>query len=132
MEKRQLVYERWKTQVQYTIIVDKPCFPGELEKISYITGQLTDKAWDSVQDGAQIMNKNHHHPKKWAWETSEELWSVLDGRYMLLDVTPTAKNKLYTLFRKSAPMETSKLTLIILQKKLNMMTGQKSICQGSG
>ncbi|CCU81914.1 Putative chromosome segregation protein [Blumeria hordei DH14] len=100
MEKRQLAYERWKTQVQQTIIVDKPCFPGEFEKISYITGQLTDKAWDSVQDGVQMMNKNPHHPAKWAWETSEELWSVLDGRYMLLDVTQTAKNKLDTLFQE--------------------------------
>ena len=45
------------------------------------------------------MNKSPDNPQKWVWKTSEELWEILDGRYMLLDGTQTAKNKLDTLFQ---------------------------------
>lgn len=98
-EKRQLAYERWKTQLEQNLVVDKACFTGEFEKISHITGQLSDKAWDAVQDGIKRMNKSPDNPQKWVWKTSEELWEILDGRYMLLDGTQTAKNKLDTLYQ---------------------------------
>ena len=45
------------------------------------------------------MNKSPDNPQKWVWKTSEELWEILDGRYMLLDGTQTAKNKLDTLYQ---------------------------------
>lgn len=99
-EKRQMTYERWKTQIGQNLIIDKACFVGEFERISHITGQLTDKAWDAVQDGVKVMNNNPANPQRWIWKTLEELWETLDGRYILLDGTQTAKNKMDTLYQE--------------------------------
>ena len=89
-EKRQLMYERWKTQTEQILLVDKDCFPDSFQQLSYITSQLTGKAWDAVQDGVQILNSNPYNPEAWLWKTTEALWQSLDGRYILLDSTQTA------------------------------------------
>lgn len=68
-------------------------------KIFYITSQLNGKAWEAVQDGVRTMNFYPEYPRKWPWKTSSILWQTLDRRYILLDSTQTAKNKLDTFFQ---------------------------------
>lgn len=92
-----MMYERWKTQMQQVLLIDEKCFPDCFHQISYITGQLTGKAWDAVQDGVRTMNFYIGDSKKWPWETSAILWQVLDNRYILLDSTLSAENALDTL-----------------------------------
>ncbi|KHJ31007.1 hypothetical protein EV44_g1315 [Erysiphe necator] len=50
-EKRQMVYESWKAQIQQIFLVDGNCFPSSFHIISYITSQPSGKAWLAVQDG---------------------------------------------------------------------------------
>ncbi|KHJ32320.1 hypothetical protein EV44_g3888 [Erysiphe necator] len=102
-EKRQIMYESWKTQVQQVLLVDGGCFLDSFNLISYITSQLTGKAWMAVQDGVRTLNSHPNDPQKWPWRTSIDLWDTLDRRYILLDSTQTAKNALDTLYQdKSA------------------------------
>ncbi|KHJ32319.1 hypothetical protein EV44_g6096 [Erysiphe necator] len=98
-EKRQTMYESWKTQVQQVLLVDGGCFPDSFNLISYITSQLTGKAWMAVQDGVRTLNSHPNDPQKWPWRTSIDLWDTLDRRYILLDSTQTAKNALDTLYQ---------------------------------
>ena len=97
--KRQAAYERWKTQVANILLIDGKCFPTLMEKLSYITSQLSGKAWDAVQDGVQAMHKDPQTPESWNWSTVDALWKFLDTRYVLLDTTQAAKNALDTLFQ---------------------------------
>ena len=99
-EKRQAAYERWKTQVEQVLIVDSTCFPDNFTRISFITSQLSGRAWSSVQDGVQAMNSHPRSPEQWFWASSSALWEILDRRYILLDSTQSAKNKLDTLFQE--------------------------------
>ena len=55
---------------------------------------------NAVQDGVQLMNRYPINPENWIWKKSEALWATMDERYILLDVTQTAKNKLDTLFQE--------------------------------
>jgi hypothetical protein len=98
--KRQSAYERWKTQITQILVVDADCFPTAIEVLTFITSQLTGKAWDAVQDGVQKMNTNPKNPETWTWPTVTALWKTLDSRYILLDSTQAAKNTLDTLFQE--------------------------------
>ncbi|KHJ32030.1 hypothetical protein EV44_g3708 [Erysiphe necator] len=98
-EKRQLAYESWKIHIQQILLIDRNCFPGPFYRISYVTGQLSGKAWEAVEDGVQIMNFQPSEPDKWPWKFISDLWQVLDKCYILLDTSQTAKNALDTLFQ---------------------------------
>ena len=98
-EKRQTLYDSWKIQIQQVLIVDGSCFPGSFNCISYVTSQLSGKAWEAIKDGVQKMNSYPSDSEKWHWRTQTDLWQVLDRRYILLDTTQMAKNALDTLYQ---------------------------------
>lgn len=99
-EKRQLAYESWKIHIQQILLIDSICFPGAFYRISFVTSQLSGKAWEAVKDGVQLMNSLPSEPEKWPWKSTIDLWQVLDKRYILLDTSQTAKNALDTLFQE--------------------------------
>ena len=98
--KRQASYERWKTQIELNLVTDAACFPTLFEKLTYITSQLSGKAWDAVQDGVKLMTKNPLDHEAWQWPSQPRLWEDLDSRYILLDGTQSAKNVLDTLYQE--------------------------------
>lgn len=95
-----MTYESWKIQIHQVLLIDRDCFPAQFYRLSYITSQLSGKAWEAVKDGVERMNTYPNEPEKWHWKTTVELWQFLDKRYILLDTTQTAKNALDTLFQE--------------------------------
>ena len=82
------------------MLIDRDCFPGSFYRISYVTSQLSGRAWEAVKDGVQAMNLHPSEPENWPWTSIGDLWHILDKRYILLDTSQIARNALDTLFQE--------------------------------
>ena len=82
------------------MVIDASCFPTAIEELTFVTSQLSSRAWDAVQDGVQQMTENPQDQETWQWPFLTEVELDLDSRYILLDSTQSAKNTLDTLYQE--------------------------------
>src|SRR5438045_7162977 len=94
---RQEKFEIWETKIQGVFKRDAECFKTPMDKILYMSDMLTDKAFDYVKHGLDMLCLNPSDPSKWIFSNQESMMEHMQKHYKTIDTTQVAKNKLDTL-----------------------------------
>ncbi|KAM7208987.1 hypothetical protein V8F06_014908, partial [Rhypophila decipiens] len=93
-EKRQSAYESWSVQIDAILLQDTNYFPTNRDKIIHICSRLGGTAFEHVKEGLKTIIEHPNDDTKWTWNTVKHLRKILDSRYILIDPSQTARNKL--------------------------------------
>ena len=75
LTERQEKFEIWETKIQGVFKRDAECFKTPMDEILYMSDMLTDKAFDYVKHGLDMLHLNPSDPSKWIfsdWESMME------------------------------------------------------------
>jgi hypothetical protein len=86
---------------------------------------LTDKAYDYVKHGLDMLRIHPNNPSKWAFSNRESMFAYMKKHYKTMDTTQAAKNKLDTLSQGERNYWSWKAELDELMIKANKTEEQK-------
>ena len=92
---RQEKFEIWETKIRNVFQRDDDCFRTQLDEVLYMSEMLTDKAYDYVKHGLDMLRQDD--PKRWVFSDRESMFEHMGKHYKTIDTTQVAKNKLDTL-----------------------------------
>ena len=94
---RQEKFEIWETKIRNVFQRDADYFQTPLDRVLYMSEMLSDKAYDYVKHGLDMLNQND--PSKRVFSDQESMLEHMRKHYKTIDTTQVAKNKLDTLIQ---------------------------------
>lgn len=92
---RQEKFEVWETKIRNVFQRDADYFHTPLDKVLYMSEMLSDKAYDYVKYGLDMLHQND--ASKYIFSDQESMLDYMRKHYKTIDTTQVAKNRLDTL-----------------------------------
>ena len=122
---KQEKFETWETKIQGVFRRDAKCFETPMDEILYMSDMLTDKAYDYIKNGLDMLRIHPNDPSKWTFSDRESMFTYMRRHYKTMDTTQVAKNKLDTLYQGERNYWSWKAELDELMIKANKTEEQK-------
>jgi len=68
-----------------------------MDEVLYMLHILTDKAYNYIKHGLNMLHIHPNNLSKWAFSNRESMFAYIKKHYKTIDITQAAKNKLDTL-----------------------------------
>lgn len=122
---KQEKFEIWETKIQGVFRRDEKCFETPMDEVLYMSDMLTDKAYDYVKHGLDMLRIHPNDPSKWTFSDRESMFTHMRRHYKTIDITQAAKNKSDTLYQGERNYWSWKAELDELMIKANKTEEQK-------
>jgi hypothetical protein len=102
---RQQKYVNWRSQINRCFVVDSEVFDTELRRIQFISGLLTDDAYDVNRDFFDTITENPHNPERWHWQSAKAVFQDLNTQYQTMDLSLKASQDFDNLYMTNKPFQ---------------------------